>query len=113
MVPAATAPVRPIIATARSRGNVRRLVATGVLTEVIYLVMAVGPFSLLNNGSQLTDLGGMTGHTLLAALLVTGGLIALFILYALTIRELILQPNLGIAPVLVGTVVFCVTLVLM
>lgn len=108
-----TEPRRLDMARSRRGSNLRRLVAFAVLTEALYLAVALGPLSLLNNGMRLTDLGGLTGHSLPVALAVTAGLILLFVLYSLTIRELIRQPNLGVAPVLVGTVVFCVTLVFM
>lgn len=64
------------------------LIALALTIEAIYLIAATGPLSFLAHGADLTDLGALTGHTPLAAVLVSAGLIALFALYAGALRLL-------------------------
>jgi len=92
-------------------GGARRLVIVGAITEALYLAAVVGPFSLLSNGSRLTDLGGLTGHGWPAAVLVSVGLLVLFVLYGTAIWQLLRYPKLDSRLVLGGTILFCLTLV--
>jgi len=63
----------------------RHLLALGLALEAIFLVAVAGPFSLLKSGTELTDLGKLTDYQPLAAVLVTAGLIGLFVLYTIAL----------------------------
>lgn len=61
----------------------RRGLLAGLAIELIFLIAVLGPFSLLANGTDLTDLGKLTDYQPIAAILVTLGLIGLFAFYVL------------------------------
>ena len=58
-----------------------RVLALGLAIEAIFFAAVVGPFSLLVHGTELTDLGKLTDYQFSAAVLITMGLVALFVLY--------------------------------
>src|SRR5712692_10398065 len=64
------------------RGGAVVLAGAAVATEAIYLTGVFGPLSLLDHGTKLTDLGELTGHGPTVGVLVTTGLLGLFVLYA-------------------------------
>ena len=57
------------------------LVAMGLALEVLFLLAVLGPFSLLDHGTRLVDLGFLTHYQPEAARLITAGLLALFLFY--------------------------------
>lgn len=88
----------------------RRASIAGLTIEAIFLIAVVGPFSLLSHGTDLTDLGKLTDHQPIAAVLITAGLIALFALYAFVLFSV---PNgqTALPIALGGTALFSLTLI--
>lgn len=91
----------------------RAALAAGLAIEAIYLAAVAGPLSLFTNGTRLTDLGEITNHTPLAAVLVTLALVATFGLYGLALWALARQEGRSLALALGGTLVFSLTLIFM
>ena len=89
---------------------IRRAMAAGLVIEAIYLVAVLGPFSLLANGTALTDLGKLTNYQPIAAALVTGGLVALFVAYVVALFNAPAGKR-AVSIAIGGTVLFSLTLV--
>src|SRR5579884_1509135 len=88
----------------------RRALIAGLTMEAIFLIAVVGPFSLFAHGTELTDLGKLTDHQPIAAVLVTAGLVALFALYAVALINVRTDDH-ALPLALGGTVLFSLTLI--
>src|SRR5258708_3091567 len=98
----------------RVRGAMpRRLLFAGLAIEALYLVAALGPFSLLAHGTELTDLGKLTDHQPLAAPVVTIAIVALFGFYGLALRRVPRGDSPGLRVVVGLTALQSLTLVLL
>lgn len=87
------------------------LVAVGLAGEVLLLIAVLGPFSLLDHGTRLVDLGYLTHGQPEAARAVTVGLLALFLFYGFAlIFASGLATTTGTAVTLLGTAIFSLTL---
>ncbi|HLG50142.1 MAG TPA: glycosyltransferase 87 family protein [Chloroflexota bacterium] len=90
----------------------RHGLTAGIAIEIIYLAAALGPFALLSHGNELTDLGKLTAYQPSAAVLVTAGLVLLFILYGIALLAVTGTPR-AVPLAIGGTVLFSGTLVLL
>ncbi len=66
-------------------------VGLGLAIEAVYLAAVVGPFSLIANGTRLTDLHELSESLPGLPLLVTASLVGLFVLYGLALYQAVFQ----------------------
>src|SRR5713101_9933598 len=90
---------------------VPRWIVAGLVSEAIYLGLALGPLSLIAHATEDTDLSGLTGASVTAVVAVTVGLLTLFALYGLAVAAISGDGSASVGSAILLTAVFSCTMI--